>query len=80
MEVWKVPAGGGKEIRVTRNGGETALESPDGKSIYYTKGSYSAVRDASAGLWKMPLNGGEESQVLTSVVAMDGFFLVKEGI
>jgi Tol biopolymer transport system component len=80
MEVWKVPAGGGKEIQVTRNGGETALESPDGKSIYYTKGSYAAVRDASAGLWKMPLNGGEESQVLKSVVAMDGFFLVKEGI
>ena len=42
LEVWKVPTtGGGKEIQVTRNGGEMALESPDGKSIYYTKGGNS---------------------------------------
>ena len=28
-----------KAIQVTRNGGGTAFESPDGKSIYYTKGT-----------------------------------------
>ena len=33
-----MPAGGGEAVQVTRNGGETAFESPDGKSIYYTKG------------------------------------------
>ncbi len=33
-----MPTEGGKEIQVTRNGGQTAFESPDGKSIYYTKG------------------------------------------
>ena len=38
------------------------------------------VREAGAGLWKMPLSGGEESQVLPSVVAWDAFSLVKEGI
>ena len=68
-----MPSGGGKEIQVTRNGGETALESPDGKSIYYTK------EYPSLGLWKMPLSGGEESQVLPSVLGSD-FSLVKEGI
>ena len=47
-----------------------ALESPDGKSIYYT---------LSSGLWKMPLSGGEESQVLPSVQGR-AFSLVKEGI
>ncbi len=61
-EVWKVSAGGGKAVPVTRNGGGTAFESPDGKSIYYTKG------DFSGSLWKMPVSGGEESQVLPSVV------------
>ena len=65
-----MPIGGGKEIQLTRNGGETALESPDGKSIYYT---------LSSGLWKMPLSGGEESQVLPSVLGR-AFSLVKEGI
>jgi Tol biopolymer transport system component len=51
----------------------TAIESPDGKSIYYLK------EDPSSGLWKMPLRGGEESQVLPSVM-WDAFSLVKEGI
>jgi Tol biopolymer transport system component len=78
-EVWKVPTGGGKEIQVTRNGGETARESPDGKSIYYTKAGFTRARETGVGLWKMPLSGGEESQVLPSV-AMYAFSLVKEGI
>ena len=58
---------------MTRNGGGTAFESPDGKSIYYTKG------DVSGALWKMPVSGGEESQVLPSV-ARRTFSLVNEGI
>ena len=51
----------------------TAFESPDGKSIYYMKGDYSG------GLWKMPVSGGEESQVLPSVVGR-AFSLVNDGI
>ena len=72
-EVWKVPAAGGEAVRVTRKGGGPALESPDGKSIYYIKG------DWSGSLWKMPLSGGEEAQVLPSVYNR-AFALVKEGI
>ena len=72
-EVWKVPAGGGEDIQVTRNGGGTTFVSPDGKSIYYTKGARSGA------LWKMPVSGGEESQVLPSVYER-AFCLVNEGI
>ena len=36
-EIWKAPAKGGKGTQVTRNGGWTAFESPDGRSLYYTK-------------------------------------------
>ena len=60
-EVWKAPAVGGEAIQVTRNGGWVAFESPDGKFVYYTK------EVASSALWKMPVGGGEESQVLPSV-------------
>jgi Tol biopolymer transport system component len=73
-ETWKVSAGGGEAVQVTRNGGETAFESPDGKSIYYTKGFW-----GSTGLWNMPLSGGEESQVLPSVVNRS-FFPGNDGI
>jgi Tol biopolymer transport system component len=50
-----------------------AFESPDGKFVYYTKAL------ASSALWKMPLSGGEESQVLPSVVARN-FSLANDGI
>jgi Tol biopolymer transport system component len=73
-EVWKVSAGGGKAVQVTRNGGGSpALESPDGKFLYYVQGDYSG------GLWKMPVGGGEESLVLPSVI-LRAFFLVNDGI
>jgi Tol biopolymer transport system component/DNA-binding winged helix-turn-helix (wHTH) protein len=74
-EVWKVSAGGGEAVQVTRNGGGPAFESPDGKSIYYTKGDVPTP----TGLWNMPVSGGEESQVLPSVV-WRAFFLVNDGI
>jgi eukaryotic-like serine/threonine-protein kinase len=72
-EVWKIPAGGGKAVQVTRNGGGTAFESPDGKSVFYTKG------DLSGSLWKIPASGGEERQVLPSV-HLRAFAVVKDGI
>jgi Tol biopolymer transport system component len=73
-EVWKVSAEGGKAVPVTRNGGGgAARESPDGKFIYYTKGAITRA------LWKMPVSGGEESQVLSSLHDRD-FFVVHEGI
>jgi hypothetical protein len=72
-EVWKVPAGGGEAVQVSRNGGGPALESSDGKSVYYTKGAFWGS------LWKMPVSGGEESQVLPSV-AWDTFSFVSDGI
>jgi hypothetical protein len=74
MEVWKVPAGGGEAIRITRNGGGPAQESLDGRSIYYTKGDFEPT-----GLWKMPVEGGKESQVFPSIF-WRGFCLAGDGI
>jgi Tol biopolymer transport system component len=53
-QVWKVPASGGEAVQVTLKGGSGAFESPDGKSVYYTK---------SDGLWKVPVEGGQETLV-----------------
>ena len=78
-EVWKVPAGGGKAVQVTRNGGETAFESPDGKFLYYTKEYSWPASVGLAGLWKMPSGGGEESRCFRSV-APRAFCPVNEGI
>ena len=56
-EVWKAPAEGGQAVQVTKQGGFAAFESPDGRLLYYAKFD-------SPGLWRVPVEGGEESLVL----------------
>src|SRR5262249_21687671 len=57
LQLWKVPFQGGTPVRVTKNGGGYATESADGQFVYLSKLEES-------GVWKMPLNGGEEQRVL----------------
>ncbi len=58
-QIWAKPADGGSPHQVTSQGGMIALPSPDGKWLYYTK-------NAQAGLWRVPVAGGVEQQVLHS--------------
>ena len=60
-EVWKMLAKGGAEAQVTRHGGMMALEAPDGKSLYYTRG------DAKSKLYRSATDGSGETQVLDSL-------------
>jgi Tol biopolymer transport system component len=73
-QIWKMPTQGGKAVPVTRKGGFRALESPDGKVLYYAKS------DGPTNLWKVPVEGGEENQVLTSLSHGENFAVVDEGI
>jgi eukaryotic-like serine/threonine-protein kinase len=73
-EVWKAPANGGAAIQVTMNGGCVAFESADAASLYYTK-EYTGT----AGLWRTPLGGGEERQML-SAVSRRSFFVAAKGV
>lgn len=57
FQLWKVQLRGGSPIQVTRHGGVFAIESTDGRDLYYAKFD-------SAGIWKMPVQGGEEKRVL----------------
>jgi len=56
-QVWKALAEGGPARQVTSKGGREAFESPDGKFVYYTRLNV-------AGVWRVPVEGGEEVQVL----------------
>jgi Tol biopolymer transport system component len=56
-EIWKMPADGGTAVQVTRGGGLYAVESEDGRDLYYSKPSLS-------GIWRVPLSGGEETEVV----------------
>jgi Tol biopolymer transport system component/DNA-binding winged helix-turn-helix (wHTH) protein len=72
-EVWKTPSTGGSAVRVTRHGGFAAFESPDGKFLYYAKGQNVP------GLWRIPADGGEEVELISSLGAgYWGFWAVVE--
>jgi len=72
-EVWKMPADGGDAIQVTRNGGYVAFESVDGEFLYYGKRMHEST------LWRRPVRGGEETQVLDSVEGFS-FAVLDKGI
>ncbi len=55
-QVWKMPAEGGEALQVTREGGLSGRESPDGQWIYY-------VKLGSPGIWRMPVGGSDEEVV-----------------
>ena len=57
MELWKQDLGSGVADQVTQHGGFSALESYDGKYLYY-------VKFFSPGIWRMPLTGGEEERII----------------
>jgi len=82
-QIWKEPAGGGEAIQVTNNGGFAAMESADGRSVFYTnridQAPMTDIDMPSMALWRVPVNGGEESKVLPSV-AWRAFAPVSNGI
>ncbi len=74
QQVWKMPANGGEAAQVTKDGGFAPLESPDGKSVYYTNALFSTS------LWKMPIEGGEASKVLEGLSNYENVAIVGSGI
>ena len=56
-QLFKMPAGGGQPQPVTSKDDIVPQESPDGKYLYYARGDED-------GLWRVPVAGGGEQQVL----------------
>jgi Tol biopolymer transport system component/DNA-binding winged helix-turn-helix (wHTH) protein len=56
MELWKQDLGSAVAAQVTQHGGFSAVESYDGRYLYY-------VKFFSPGIWRMPLEGGEEQRI-----------------
>ena len=60
FQIWKMPLPGGAPIQITRHAGISPQESADGRYLYYCKYEQ-------GGLWRMPLGGGDETEVLKDV-------------
>jgi Tol biopolymer transport system component/serine/threonine protein kinase len=58
LQIWKMPAEGGPAIQLTKQGGFEGFEETSGKFFYYAKGR------GVPGIWKAPVDGGEETPVV----------------
>jgi Tol biopolymer transport system component len=75
FQLWKVPAQGGRPVRITEHGGLAAAESADGRYIYYSKVETS-------GVWRASISGASETRVIDepSGTAWFDWVLSKSGI
>ena len=82
-QVWKVPASGeeaGRARQVTRGGGSAAIESPDGRHVYFAK-KMSGTLDLQNALWRIPVEGGDEEVVVEGFRSSHGSWdLTAEGL
>ena len=46
-------------MQITKQGGQTATESPDGRYLYYAK-----YESSPTAIWRVPVSGGEEEPVV----------------
>ena len=60
FEIWRMRADGSAATQVTTNGGQTAQECPDRRSIYYTKNGSPTT------LWRLSLEDGSDLHCLTA--------------
>jgi dipeptidyl aminopeptidase/acylaminoacyl peptidase len=70
----KIPASGSAEVQVTNHVGSIALESHDGRDLYYIEAT-----ERPSALWHLPLLGGPAEKVLDGVF-LGNFDVVEGGI
>ncbi len=86
-QVWKVPSSGeeaGSARQVTHGGGYAAIESTDGRYLYFSRSWYVDTLNA---IWRIPVEGGEEEVAVDSLrsswgswdVTSHGIYFVDKG-
>jgi eukaryotic-like serine/threonine-protein kinase len=70
----RMPASGGVAVPVTKNPGAIAIESVDGRDLYYIEAA-----DRPSPVWRVPLAGGTPVKVLEGVV-LAAFDVVERGL
>jgi Tol biopolymer transport system component len=72
-EIWRVPAGGGAEEQVTREGGSVPFESLDGRTLYYLRTLLGGA------LLARPSAGGPE-RTIVGCVTFGNYALASRGL
>jgi Tol biopolymer transport system component len=77
-QVWKMPVEGGTPIQITRGGGLYALEALEGHTLYFSK--WGGIERSGDGLWKVAVEGGDETRILDRAVFWSDWDLAQGGI
>ncbi len=72
-QIWKMPSTGGEPVQVTQAGGYYAVESFEGRFLFYS-------RPDNAGIWKVPVSGGAGTLVLDQEINWENWAVTEEGI
>jgi len=73
-QIWRVPFAGGIAVQITEKGGACAVEAFDGKSIFYMKDPFRSA------IWKMSLEGEEETCILDRELGWGSWLLAEDYI
>ncbi len=74
-EIWKMSANGQSAVQITKQGGTMAIESPDRRFLYYAKNV-----EGSKAIWRVPVNGGEETPVVAGLSDALNFAVGDQGL
>lgn len=73
-EIWRVRASGGQPVQITDNGGHNAMESVDGKTLYYAK------ENSGTPIFARSLAGGPERKIIDYHGLTRDFPVFEDGI
>jgi serine/threonine protein kinase len=74
LHISKMPSGGGAAVAVTNAQGSIAIESYDGRTLYYLEAA-----DRPSPVWSTPVGGGAATKVVDGVI-VGAFDVVERGI
>jgi Tol biopolymer transport system component len=72
--IWKIPTSGGVAVQVTQNAGTLAIESYDGRDLYYV-----AAVERPSSLWRLRLGEATSQKILDGIV-LGNFDVAEAGI
>ena len=78
-QIWKMPAGGGEPVQVTKGGGFGTLSATDEFLYYSRRNALPTDKSGATGAWRIPVAGGEEERVFDQGTT-GTMFVTPEGI
>ena len=80
FQVWKARPSGGEVQQVTVDGGFTAIESPNGRTLYFARRGSAKGGGGDTSLWRMPVGGGPATRVAASIGTWSRFVPTHDGV